>query len=122
MHLNNELVSLCLPEGLLLHFNIMEIVELCDIKTKKLFYTISIEEKNELIGIQNGAEFKSKGFSSITLQDFPIRGKAVYLKIGRRKWQHKINPKIFHRNDFSYLAVGSGFTKELADFLKYRSR
>ena len=122
MHLNNELVSLCLPEGLLLHFNIMEIVELCDIKTKKLFYTISIEEKNELIGIQNGAEFKSKGFSSITLQDFPIRGKAVYLKIGRRKWQHKINPKIFHRNDFSYVAVGSGFTKELADFLKYRSR
>ncbi len=122
MHLNNELVSLFLPEGLLLHFNIMEIVELCDIKTKKLFYTISIEEKNELIGIQNGAEFKSKGFSSITLQDFPIRGKAVYLKIGRRKWQHKINPKIFHRNDFSYVAVGSGFTKELADFLKYRSR
>jgi hypothetical protein len=122
MPLDKELGSLFLPEGLLVHFDIIDIIELCDIKTKKLFYTISIEEKNEIIGIHNGAEFKSKGFSYLTLQDFPIRGKAVYLKIGRRKWQHKINPKIFHRNDFSYVAVGSGFTKELADFLKDRGR
>lgn len=122
MDLDKEFGSLFLPAGLLVHFDVVDIIELCDIKTKKLFYTISIEEKNEVIGISNGSEFKSKGFSYLTLQDFPIRGKAVYLKIGRRKWQHKINPKVFHRNDFSYVAVGSGFTKELADFLKDRSR
>jgi hypothetical protein len=122
MHIDNEFGALFLPDGLLLHFDIIDIIELCDVKTKKLFYTISIEEKNEIIGILNGSEFKSKGFSYLTLQDFPIRGKAVYLKIGRRKWQHKINPKVFHRNDFSYVAVGSGFTKELADFLKDRSK
>lgn len=120
MQLDTELGLLFLPQGLLLHFDITEIVELCDIGTKKAFYTISIEEKNEIIGIPNPLDFKSKGFSHLTLQDFPIRGKAVYLKIGRRKWQHKTVPKIFHRNDFSYVAVGSGFTKELADFLKGR--
>jgi hypothetical protein len=116
-----ELGRLLLPYGLLLHFDIKEIMELSDIATKKQFYTIRIEEKNELIGVSNCTEFKSKGFSYITLQDFPIRGKAVYLNVGRRKWQHKVNPKVFHRNDFSYIAVGSRFTKELADFLKGRS-
>ncbi len=121
MQLDTEFRSLFLPQGLLLHFDITELVELCDLKTKKQFYTISIEEKNEIIGVPNSFDFKSKGFSYLTLQDFPIRGKAVYLKIGRRKWQHKSNPTIFHRNDFSYVAIGSGFTKELADFLKDRS-
>ena len=120
MQISKELVSLFLPEDLLVHFDILDIVELCDIKTKKQFYTIHIGEKNEIIGISNPLEFKSKGFSHLTLQDFPIRGKAVYLNIGRRKWQHKTNPKLFHRNDFSYVAVGSRFTKELADFLKGR--
>lgn len=122
MDIDNELGSLFLPAGLLLHFDIVEIIELCDIKLKKPFYTFILEEKNEIIGIANASEFKSKGFSYLTLQDFPIRGKAVYLKMGRRKWQHKVNPKVFHRNDFSYIAVGSGFTKELADFLKGRSK
>ena len=118
MEADIELGSLLLPAGLLVHFDIKEVIELCDIKSKRQYYTLFIEEKNEIIGLSNVIDFKSKGFSYLTLQDFPIRGKAVYLNIGRRKWQHKKNRKLFHRNDFSYVAVGSWFTKELADFLK----
>ena len=31
--------------------------------------------------------------TEVMLQDFLIRGKAVYLKIRRRRWRHKTDPK-----------------------------
>jgi hypothetical protein len=51
------------------------------------------------------------------IQDFPIRGKGVYLRIKVRRWRHKETHKIIKRN-FSFIADGSKFTQELSDFLK----
>lgn len=113
-----EIVSKFLPEGLLAHFSISDVLLLGDVVSKKLFFEIWLEEKNEILGNYDKTQYESKGFTEITIQDFPIRGKAVYLKIKRRRWRHKQKPNEIIRNDFSFVAEGSGFTKELSDFLK----
>jgi hypothetical protein len=109
---------LFLPAGLLEHFKIIEVTDLCDLKSKKSFLEICLEENNEILSVINVSEYESKGFTEVTLQDFPIRGKAVYLRIRRRRWRLKKDPKIIIRNDFSFVAEGAGFTQELSDFLK----
>lgn len=44
-------------------------------------------------------ELVSKGFlDKITIQDFPLRGKFVYLHIKRPLWTNKTNGEIIKRN------------------------
>jgi hypothetical protein len=50
------------------------------------------------------------------IQDFPLRGRAVYLRLHVRRWPHKQSGEIIKR-DFSVVADGSKFTQELSDFL-----
>jgi hypothetical protein len=115
--LDTTLLSHFLPKGLLEHFTITCIKDLEDSVTREQYFEIFLEENN-VLHRANAFEYESKGFTSITLQDFPIRGKSVYLKIKRRRWRHKLRPKEVVRNDFSFVAVGAGFTQELSDFLK----
>jgi hypothetical protein len=98
------------------------VFELCDIQEKQHYFEIVLEEENKILREVDVSLYESKGFTGITIQDFPIRGKAVYLKIKRRRWRLKDNPKIIIRNDFSFVAEGSGFTQELSDFLKGTGR
>ena len=115
-------ISHFLPQGLLDCFSIKAVNELCFIKDQSVYIEIILEENNAIIGDVDSSQYESKGFTEVTLQDFPIRGKAVYLVLRRRRWRHKQNASITHRNDFSYVAEGSGFTKELSDFLKATGR
>jgi hypothetical protein len=115
-------ISHFLPKGLLEHFSIVDVFELCSIKEKGHYMEIILEENNKILKEVDATLYESKGFTEITIQDFPIRGKAVYLKIKRRRWRLKDNPKIIIRNDFSLVAEGSGFTQELSDFLKGTGR
>jgi transposase len=55
-------------------------------------------------------------FEEIKVQDFPIRGKGVYLFIRRRRWVDK-EGKIYQRN-WELVAQGTRMTKEFAAFLK----
>ena len=107
-----------LPKGLLEYFDITGIDELCFVKDRSVYFQISLEERNIILGDVDGTQYESKGFTEITLQDFPVRGKAVYLTIKRRRWRHKKEAGKIIRNDFSFVAEGSGLTKELSDFLK----
>ena len=117
------MVNHFLPADLLSHFAIVSIQELGDVGSKELFYEISLEENNVIPTKYNAGDYESKGFyTEVTIQDFPIRGKAVYLKIKRRRWRHKNNPKDIIRNDYYFIAEGSKLTKELADFLKETGR
>jgi len=111
-----------LPAGLLAHFTITTFLELGDVKDKTIFFEIHLEENNEILGNYNSALYESKGFTEVTLQDFPIRGKAVYLKFKRRRWRLKTDPTKIIRNDFHFVAEGAGFTQELSDFLKDSGR
>ena len=68
-------------------------------------------------------EYESKGFyEPKIIQDFPIRGKAVYLSIKRRRWRHKINKNEVIHTDYSFIADSSKITLELSDFLKDTGR
>ena len=79
---------------------------------------MDFEEKNELPNGYDAKEYESKGFiGSKLIQDFPLRGKAVFLRISKRRWRHKTTGEIIKR-DFSFIADGSKFTQELSDFLK----
>jgi hypothetical protein len=115
-------ISHFLPKGLLEHFTISNMFELCDVKEKQHYFEISLDENNKILKQVDSSLYESKGFTEITIQDFTIRGKAVYLKIKRRRWRLKDNPNSIIRNDFSFIAEGSGFTKELSDFLKGTGR
>lgn len=73
-----------LPEGLLEHFDVVDFKELGDLDTKKDCFYIYLDEKNVLPNEFENDDYESKGFYNRTMiQDFPIRGKAVYLGIRR---------------------------------------
>jgi hypothetical protein len=120
--LEQDIISHFLPEGLLLHFSITSFFTLGKVATKKMFFAITLEGDNVILGDVDGSLHESKGFTVVTVQDFPVRGKAVYLKIRRRRWRLKLDPKQIVRNDFSFVAEGAGFTRELSDFLKGTGR
>jgi len=102
------------------YFIIKDFKALCQVETKKEYWVIEFEEKNELPSGYSSLDYESKGFMEPKLiQDFPIRGKAVYLNIKKRRWRHKETGAIIKR-DFTFIADGSKFTQELSDFLKDR--
>ncbi len=121
MHL--ELLSAILPSDLLVYFTITDFKELGDISLKKDTFHIYLEEKNTLPEGYSNLEYESKGFiSSKQIQDFPIRGKAVYLHIKTRRWRDKKTKSREIKNDYSFIAQGSKLTSELSYFLKATGR
>jgi hypothetical protein len=76
------------------------------------------EEYNILPEEYKKGEATSKGFyPEIKVQDFPLRGKQVYLHIKRRRWQDKDSKQIVTRN-WDLVAKGTRMTKEFSSFLK----
>jgi hypothetical protein len=121
--LNIDLLKSILPEGLLEHFDIVDFKELGNLSTKKDCFFIYLDEKNVMFSSYNSEEYESKGFNNRThIQDFPIRGKAVYLGIRTRRWRCKTDKSKEVKNDYSFIAEGSKLTVELSDFLKGTGR
>ncbi len=111
-----------LPEQLLNQFEVINHFKLCSIDTKQMFFDIHLDELNELPQGYSKSDYESKGFLPASIvQDFPIRGKAVYLSIRRRRWRHRETKKDI-TNDYSFIAEGSRLTQELSDFLKGTGR
>ena len=117
-----DYLSHIFPKGLLDHFKIIAFLELGNVKDKTMFYEIQLEENNKILGNFDQSLYESKGFTEVVLQDFPIRGKSVFMRFKRRRWRLKSDKAKVVRNDFSFVAVGSGFTQELSDFLKDSGR
>jgi hypothetical protein len=46
-------------------------------------------ENNKILGDFDPNLYESKGFNEVVLQDFPIRGKDVFLRFRRRRWRLK---------------------------------
>jgi len=106
------------PSELTNYFSISYFEILCSLETKEEYWVIEFEEKNELPEGYSTKDYESKGFmESRLIQDFPLRGRAVYLRVRKRRWRHKDTGEIIKR-DFSFMADGSKFTQELSDFLK----
>ena len=121
--MDSSLLKSFLPTGLLDYFSIVDFRELGDLTTKKDCFYIYLDEKNVLPPGYNATDYESKGFYTRTsIQDFPIRGKAVYLCIKRRRWRQKNDKSIIIKSDYSFIAEGSKLTVELSDFLKGTGR
>jgi len=109
--MDTTLISLFLPEGLLDHFVVVKI-------DTGEYLTIYMEEKSHPPTGEKEDKFISKGFyDAITIQDFPIRKKACYLNIRRRKWMNERTGNLVN-NKWKIAAKGTRMTKELASFLK----
>ena len=55
------------------------------------------------------------------MQYFPIRGKAVYLILRKRRWRDKVTRKEIS-NHYNFVAKGSKLTEEISAFLKGTGR
>lgn len=118
-----SLISHFLPIGLLNHFDIIDFEEIILSEIQKDGFYIYLDEKNIIPNGFNSTDFESKGFfNTATIQDFPIRGKALFLVIRRRRWRDKKDKNNQIKSDFSFIAEGSKLTLELSDFLKGTGR
>lgn len=107
-------------------FELMEYFDIVNFRlektkdTTKEYWLIDFDEKNILPTGYSQTEYESKGFmESKRIQDFPLRGKAVFLRIRKRRWRHIKTGAIIKR-DFTFISEGAKFTKDLSDFLKDR--
>ena len=92
--------------------------ELVGVNTTGDKLEISLDEHNHPPLADQGDQLESKGFSSpIYLEDFPLRGKAVILKIRRRKWKNLTTGQTVTR-DWKLAVQGTSYTEEFALFLK----
>lgn len=117
-----SVLSYFLPDLILEHFELSLFQILCDIKTKKEIFEIHLDEKNIIKVADPLGDYESKGFlPGSRVQDFPIRGKAVYLTLRKRRWRNKATRKEI-RNHYNFVAKGSKLTKDISDFLKGTGR
>ena len=109
-----DLYRLLLPREVQYYFEIVKIETL----EKEQRVNIYLEEKNELPKGYSKTEYESKGFhNEITVQDFPLRGKAAFLLVKRRRWRNKTTGEIIER-DWHLVAEGTRITQDFAVFLK----
>jgi hypothetical protein len=109
---DKNFLDLILPQGILEYFL------LTDFTSSTSEIRLYLEEKNVIPEEYQGDKLISKGFfDEITVQDFPLRGKAVYLHIRRRRWLNQTTGAVVFR-DWNMVAQGTRMTTEFASFLK----
>ncbi|WP_055448112.1 ISAon1 family transposase N-terminal region protein [Lacinutrix mariniflava] len=106
------IANLLLPEVLVKYF------EMTKHYTKGEDIDFYFTELNETPEEFKSITLHSKGFfPEATVQDFPIRGKNVFLHITRRRWLNKATGKVVTR-DWQLVAKGTRITSDFAAFLK----
>lgn len=111
-----SLVKFLLPEGILDYFEVTKVDPLNGL------INIHLQELNQAPAEYRDHKLLSKGFyDEIKVQDFPIRGKAAYLFIKRRRWFDETTGDTVNRN-WELLAKGTRMTNDFAAFLKVINR
>jgi len=107
-----ELVKLLLPTEIFDYF------EIADLVVQDRSVTVFLDERDVKPSAYNGQKLTSKGFHPESIiQDFPIRDKAVFLHVRRRRWLVESTKEVVSR-DWDSVAEGSRYTKSFANFLK----
>ena len=77
-----------------------------------------LEELNIFPEEYFGEDLESKGFHKESeIKDFPLREKALYLHVGRRRWLNRGTGEVVSRN-WNLVAEGTHYTQGFASFLK----
>jgi len=106
------LVEALLPKDLFQYF------EITNVKIKEKEIQVDLDEQHNVPASHQNVKLISKGFhSAVIIQDFPIRERAVFLHVRRRKWKEERTGKIIS-NNWDTMAKGTRFTKGFASFLK----
>ena len=112
MNTSIELAKLLLPEILVDYFKLTK----HEVKNGELHFHFT--ELNTIPKEFKALKLSSKGFfPEATIQDFPIRGKNVFLHVIRRRWVEENSKKVVTR-DWQLVAKGTRITSEFAAFLK----
>jgi len=110
--LEKDLLSLLLPSGL------TELFEVDTLEKKDDSFHFYLSEKNIHPAEFANQRLESKGFfDEAILRDFPLRGKACFLHLRRRKWLNLNTGQIVF-NEWRQVAKGTRLTVEFAAFLK----
>ena len=108
----NNLLKALLPQDIFEYFEMVKV----DIDDNAI--DVYLDELNQSPTDYMQEKLISKGFhESVPIQDFPIRERAVYLHVRRRKWLIESSGKIIS-NQWDLTAKGSRYTKGFATFLK----
>ena len=101
-----------LPEGILEYF------ELTQVEKASEGLNIYLAEKNIVPSEYQNQRLESKGFlPEVSIQDFPIRGQKVVLRIKRRRWK-VLETEIIITRDWNLVHKGARMTTEFGLFLK----
>lgn len=107
-----SIVKLLLPSEIFDYFDITNLV--IEDQAVRVF----LDERDIKPTGYSDQKLTSKGFHSESIiQDFPIRNKAVFLHVRRRRWLVETTGQVVSR-DWDSVAEGTRYTKSFADFLK----
>jgi len=107
-----SLVKLILPSEIFDYFEITNLV------VEERVVHVYLNERDIKPTVYLDQKLTSKGFHpESVIQDFPLRNKAVFLHIRRRRWLVESTGEVVSR-DWDSVAEGTRYTKSFADFLK----
>jgi hypothetical protein len=100
-----------------------EIFELEEIKEREKEFNLVLIEKADLVPEEiQGKDWVLNGYCSpLEIMSFPLKGKATYVTIKKRKWKIR-GESISYRNSYDLHLKGVKATKEFAIFLKELDR
>lgn len=106
------LIKLLLPSELFDYFDIVTI------ESTESQVHVYLDEQNVIPANHSNEKLSSNGFHNpVIIQDFPLRDKAMYLHIRRRRWIVESTNKAVSR-DWKSVANGTRMTEGFATFLK----
>jgi hypothetical protein len=107
-----KLLKALLPEEIFKYFEIIKVV------VNLTTIDVHLDELNLPSPAFKNLKLISKGFHpAVIVQDFPLRERAMFLHVRRRKWQVESTGEIVS-NKWDTTAKGTRYTKGFAAFLK----
>ncbi len=111
--LNKQVLNLIVPEEILTSFELSEVIESVD-----SIVLVLKEHKHLVPMVLKGSNAVLDGYCNpVELQSFPLKGKAVYIKLYRRRWK-QAGQHTHHSNEYDFAVAGTKATQLFGTFLK----
>lgn len=114
----SEMIWMCLPQGL------DELFEIVRFERTEVAYDIWLDEKKERSEEdRRNPDIVARGYTDyVVIQDYPLRGRPVYLHMRKNKWWNKHTGEIFSYNLELPNEAGTRLSAEFVSFLKDEGR